>query len=120
MKKGCTAQEAPLLELHTSIAGVLATYDDGVGQLPDAADTHLALHVGQISVDADVFPGALQIQVHSNHLRSQHLWSSLTPSLTPSALDEWVPTFHAASFNRLLCAASVAGDHPEMPRTHDC
>jgi len=68
-----------LLELHTSIAGVLATYDDGVGQLADAADTHLALHVGQIRVDADVFPGALQIQVHFNYLPLQHLCSSCHP-----------------------------------------
>jgi len=75
----CTAQEAPLLELHTSIAGLLATYDDGLGHLADAADTHLALHVGQISVDADVSPGALQIQVQSNDLRSQHLCSSRHP-----------------------------------------
>ena len=79
MTEGCTAQEAPLLELHTSIAGVLATYDDGIGQLADAGDTHLALHVGQISVDADVFPGALQIQVHSNYLRLQHLCSKSHP-----------------------------------------
>ncbi len=56
-------QGAPLLELHASIAGVLATYDDGGSQLADAADTHLGLHVGPLKADVDVSHDALHLQV---------------------------------------------------------
>ncbi len=59
----CNAQGAPLLELHASIAGVLATYDDGGSQLADAADTHLGLHVGPIKADVDISHDALHLQV---------------------------------------------------------
>ena len=54
-----------MLELHASIAGLLATYDDGGSQLADAADTHLGLHLGPVSADAELSPGALYLQVSS-------------------------------------------------------
>ena len=56
-------QGAPFLELHASIAGILATYDDGGSQLADAADTHLGLHLGALNAQVEVFPGALHLQV---------------------------------------------------------
>ena len=59
----CNVQGAPMLELHASIAGLLATYDDGGSQLADAADTHLGLHLGLLNADVELSPGALYLQV---------------------------------------------------------
>lgn len=59
-------QGAPAVELHASMAGILATYDDGGSQMVDAADTHLALNVGPLSIDLHVSSGSgLSVQVFS-------------------------------------------------------
>lgn len=66
-------QGGPTLEVHASIAGILATYDDAQGSMADAADTHLGLHIGPLSVDADVCDNDLSAQVCSY---SCCLWSN--------------------------------------------
>lgn len=66
-------QGAPTLEVHASIAGLLATYDDAQGPMADAADTHLGLHIGPLSIGADVYGNALSAQVCSY---SCCLWSN--------------------------------------------
>ena len=57
------AQGAPVLELSARVAGVAATYDDGTGADPDAADTHLSLRIGPSQLSADAFDGGLHCRV---------------------------------------------------------